>query len=504
MKLNKDIIYNNLKDYMSVKYEGQNGSSKLLLQRPEFYLDRSGFFQENHVYVCSADHLPALPNIEDNVLLVCLGNAPQLAVFKRRCSLISVDENENIFRVFNIIQQIFNKYEDWETKLNKILRRGSSLQEILDVSKNIFDNPMILIGSDFRYLARTEEKYLRETMNINLDGESFDVDKMSTFLSVQDMSTHVKDPFVISALGTRSLATNIFDGDEYMGCFVVLEAYRELTAADSALSRFLYKFIKQAMLNNPLISSERSALRRVVKDIIAGVPIAYEQRRIIDLVNSQHAFVCMTLQPDALTSPFPNGYIPSVLESSFEDALAFEHAGEVIMLLQADKKTGLTDKQKDKLLELFEFIDCRAGMSLPFNNLLEVKNYYYQAYSALKNGILMKVDASIYNYDDYIVTELLLNSANGKPAHIFFSSGLTALVEYDRNSQVSYIDTLKIYLDNGMAVTKTAQDLFIHRSTLLDRLAHINRYIGEELEDPEKRLAIRIAIGIQGLYSEFE
>ena len=55
-----------------------------------------------------------------------------------------------------------------------------------------------------------------------------------------------------------------------------------------------------------------------------------------------------------------------------------------------------------------------------------------------------------------------------------------------------------------MAVTKTAQDLFVHRSTLLERIGHINDFLAEELADPERRLAIRTAIGIAELYKKLE
>ena len=57
MRLNADIIYHNLKKLLNVSIHGicENG---LTLFRPEFYLDKTSGFAKNHVYVCSADHLP--------------------------------------------------------------------------------------------------------------------------------------------------------------------------------------------------------------------------------------------------------------------------------------------------------------------------------------------------------------------------------------------------------------------------------------------------------------
>ena len=126
MRLNADIIYHNLKQVLNVEIYGMC-ENDLVLHRPEFYLDRTSRFQENHVYVCSADHLPPDPVIEDNVLLICLGEAPQRELFEKHCGILSVPGNEDIFHVFNIVQSIFNQYEAWEAELNEILRHNASL-----------------------------------------------------------------------------------------------------------------------------------------------------------------------------------------------------------------------------------------------------------------------------------------------------------------------------------------------------------------------------------------
>ena len=56
---------------------------------------------------------------------------------------------------------------------------------------------------------------------------------------------------------------------------------------------------------------------------------------------------------------------------------------------------------------------------------------------------------------------------------------------HDENSQVSYLETLRVYLDNNLSVTKTAAALYLHRSTLLDRLAHITQMLGCDLKNPD-------------------
>lgn len=162
MKLCADILYWRLKEELKTVELHGAGSLELTLSRPEFYLDRTQTFEKNRVYVCSADHLPARPSLRENVCLVCLGQHWNLTAFYDRCSVIVVEADTDIFRVFNLVQHIFDQYEAWEERLWHILRHGANLPQMLEVSRDILSNPMQLIGSDFRYLAVTDEAYFQK------------------------------------------------------------------------------------------------------------------------------------------------------------------------------------------------------------------------------------------------------------------------------------------------------------------------------------------------------
>lgn len=52
--------------------------------------------------------------------------------------------------------------------------------------------------------------------------------------------------------------------------------------------------------------------------------------------------------------------------------------------------------------------------------------------------------------------------------------------------------TLKRYLDNEMNASRTAQDMFLHRSSLMPRLEKIRSLV--EMDTPEQRLYIRMCL----------
>ena len=88
----------------------------------------------------------------------------------------------------------------------------------------------------------------------------------------------------------------------------------------------------------------------------------------------------------------------------------------------------------------------------------------------------------------------LAGALAGRPSWVYYPDGLKKLKAHDESSQVSYLETLRVYLDNNLSVTKTAAALYLHRSTLLDRLAHITQMLGCDLKNPDFCLTLGILL----------
>ena len=55
-----------------------------------------------------------------------------------------------------------------------------------------------------------------------------------------------------------SLSVNIFDQEEYLGCLTVFEESRPFRSSDRALAVFFSKLLRQAIQQNPILSSTRT------------------------------------------------------------------------------------------------------------------------------------------------------------------------------------------------------------------------------------------------------
>ena len=68
------------------------------------------------------------------------------------------------------------------------------------------------------------------------------------------------------------------------------------------------------------------------------------------------------------------------------------------------------------------------------------------------------------------------------------------LVEHDRERQSDLVKTLKVYFDTGANASEAAERLFLHRNSMLYRLARIEELTGLDLKDPQARLALQLGL----------
>lgn len=70
---------------------------------------------------------------------------------------------------------------------------------------------------------------------------------------------------------------------------------------------------------------------------------------------------------------------------------------------------------------------------------------------------------------------------------------LKELAEYDRRYGSSLYETLFVYLKNERGITKTSNEMHLHRSTLLHRIERIESLAANRLEDPDERMQILLS-----------
>lgn len=137
-------------------------------------------------------------------------------------------------------------------------------------------------------------------------------------------------------------------------------------------------------------------------------------------------------------------------------------------------------------------MNFRAGISTPFQDIFKARDYYLQAKAILEMGCELSREQYLYRFADYILPDMLRRCPGAFEVDKILLPGLEALRTLE--GSVDYWDTLRRYLDNECNASKTAQDLFLHRSSLLLRLEKIKALV--PLDTPEQRLYLRMCIAL--------
>ena len=67
-------------------------------------------------------------------------------------------------------------------------------------------------------------------------------------------------------------------------------------------------------------------------------------------------------------------------------------------------------------------------------------------------------------------------------------------MEHDRERRSDLVRTLRVYFATGANASEAADRLYLHRNSMLYRLARVGGITGLDLKDPRARLALELGL----------
>ena len=513
MKLNADIIYEYLKKEYPVEMYG-SPTKRLLLGKAELYIDNTMHFKADHVYLATVEHLPQRPTIEKNVVLICIGENARLNYYKEHATVILIKKKQDFFRVYKSLQDLFETYHAWEEQLLDLFTRSASIQNVLNASIDVFHRMLYVLDSSFQVVAfaapasasggGVNASRMAGAPPISKSSHrrknNLDPAALAEYLSARGLAMDAKDPLLFSMEdGNHFLCVNLFDmNDNYSGCLVVNYDKDEIPTGDELVAKRLAYMIEKITERNPvLISSDHRALKEIVQNLMGELPLSGTQKLFLKSVNKKTEYLCVSFHCLEQLSALPVTYLCSVCESIFTESIFFEHNNSIQGLIPC---TSLSDPAnvyislKEQLATLLNGNFFSVGVSNAFSDLYNIRTYYFQAEAALDNGALYQAKSGIYLFNDYALMELVSNALGGMPAESYFPKGFQKLLDHDKEGGISYVETLTTFLEENMSYSKTARILYIHRSTLVERIERIQNELDIDLDNPNQRLQIQILL----------
>lgn len=498
MRLNAHILMDELEKQYSVTYYGPE-VTQIHLKRPEIYnIYQMGHpFKKNRTYCLSTDILPEKPIDEPGTLLICIGYEipDRYRMGDIRCIWLQ-DDPIHIIEIFNTVQQIFDKYDDWEYQLQSILNSSASIQEMVNCCEDILPNPIVVIDASLRFLGYSQVIDTNPTLQMYRPGKDGKVQlgNLKEYLSFRDIYTK-SGPRLYDNSEKHNLAYiwDVWLHDQYIGNMTIPYVLHGKRNSDRWILSILEGYIARALtkyINNPELRA--NVLRNLFQDLLEDRTL--NEKALGTMGSFSGEYLCIQMQFLIKTKySQPISYYCSYVENALPHSVCFAHTACIVAFTDISEP-GWKEGLLPALEHISQEINLRIGISNSFSNLSHTKYYYQQACAALQLGKETKSDGAVFFFQDHTLSYLLSNVTGTMPLETLYSDGIKRLLEHDAISRVSFTQTLLVYLRNSMNITKTALDLRIHRSSFLERLRNIESLLDMDLDNPRDRLYVQVIL----------
>jgi purine catabolism regulator len=183
-----------------------------------------------------------------------------------------------------------------------------------------------------------------------------------------------------------------------------------------------------------------------------------------------------------------------------------EKENEVLVFFATDIDPKQSIEASMKLAKQFgqevnrQYPGARAaiGLGQPARDITAWRNSYRDAVQAVELAARLHTDVPLY-IGDLGVYQLILSLSDREKLRDFCDHALGSLEDYDHRQNADLIKTLEAFFDCHGNLSQTAEKLIVHRNTLLYRMNRINEIAQIDLDRPEIRLALHLALTIRKL-----
>ena len=445
----------------------------------------------------------------EQVNFVVLGDV-SLDDFSFTSSVIEILSPMEPRELYNLLQNIFEKYAVWDEQLQWALQSEKPLEQMLTVSRSIFENPMFIHDTDFYVLScpRWVEGMLQWEKEPRTGRDMVPLDLINEFKIDQEYLSTLKTKrvtmFSSAIRGYRILFANLWNQDRYDGRILVDELERPFRKSDYLHLEHLAQMVTLCLQRQKLFwLSLGSDIDQFFTQMLEGE--GYDPHAVQDYLrylqwNREDKYLILKIAPDredysAMTPAGLFGYIESQIPES--RALLFHQNIAVIVNLTAGDTAAAT--VLSSLAYILREGLFKMGVSTELGSFLDIHDGFVQASIALEYGKKSSSMLWYYHFESYALRFLLDCARKELHPHLLGSEKLRKLKEYDRENNTELYHTLEVYLRLERNVVQTSKALFIHRSTLFYRLSRIQKIVELNFEDELERLYLELSYELDRL-----
>lgn len=438
--------------------------------------------------------------------LVVLGR-PRHQLFRSHHSVIVLPDATDSLKVFDLLQQTFELYRQWDYTLQTAQNSSQPLHDMLQVSKEIFKNPILCHDANFYVLSSVEQRteLLLWERNPRTNWLQIPTETINTLKLDRDYvdSLTKKEPgiFKDSIRGHRTLFVNLWKGDTLEGRICIDEQQSSIQSGQLWALSYLGHCIEQAMMRQTLFQLySGNPLEEFFSEFLDGT--IHESHEVLNALFLLHwkrddHYLCLQLSTIQANAKFYSATATlGQIESQLSASKAFMHHQNIVVIINLTCG-GQTVSQVATSMAMIQRQGLfRMGVSGEIHDFFSVSQGYTQTSIALELGEKHANTIWCHHFDDHVVDYMLEQATKAVSPRMLCAQAVFVIQEYDVTNGTQLLQTLQVLLEHEQNLQKTANALYIHRSTLLYRLERVRQLTHIDLNNPKERLRLELSFAL--------
>lgn len=460
-------------------------------------LASSPWHAPDYLVVCTWEELRrATP--ASGLCVAVIGEAPEIREYLEHNSLTGLILGcaTDRYTALGRIQDVFLFYRRCLVELAEAVIREAPLVELLNVCARLFGNPTLIAdaslslmaASTIPFSAEVDQAWQRSVTDGIADIPLMNELKRRGLTAALNTSTHALliDP---GPVHKSYISANVFDAGVRVASLAVVQWAAPLTSAQLDLADRVVTMVGRSILKQTHSATHHQLmLRECLEKLVQGSPVdehvlsAHLSRKGWKI---DDAYVLLRIVWPA--AAYEHGTVEHskyVYARWFVQSVILEVAGDFVILVHPGRPNGLGDEAQARLSAQLEADGAVCGASLPFGDLRNIRSHFQLAGVAARHT---GAKGCLRSYADILPDHLFAELAQVMPLEAFCHPQVMRLQANDRQTQGKLVRSLLVYLQHERSLKAAAQELQIHRNSLVYRINRIEQHFGLQLNDAHTR-----------------
>lgn len=500
MKINAPMLLHHIQKYFNVEFSTIGPTN--FVKNMVFY--NTFFNMDKQIILVEPDKIVQCVERVNNSIIICLAHADSYPEPGNN-DLIVLNDTMSSTMAFNILTYILDYFNEWEISLTDIVYNHHDFQALIDSVNRIIEAPVAIFDSDYRYIAFSKDSNTEEYLRFVDANNHIPIEQVNELNLIPEYAKFESrtEAFTVHG-GEDTVFRNIFQNGMYVARFAVkytpdaddVEYYKAILNAAAPFAETLYD-----MSSNYAYTSREYRLMHQYMETIFNSNVV-EREGFVNLLERLHCKIEDVWRIYSLHLYNPNQLLYSAsytcfqIENSFPGCYCIIFQNSIVCLADISAHARSVNVDFNSYFRKYlKDTKLVGGISRDFKRCSQFENMFFakvQAEYAFDNSPHL-TPGGLADFKDYSLDYLLKYGSNGLSAEHICHPAILTLMKHDRDHSTRFTNTLYEYLRHNMNAVATAKELFIHRSSFINRIERIHELVDIDLTDPDERLYLEVS-----------